>query len=411
MNATLVRSLIEFAGTVPTVDTHQHLGPETPVQTDLCQVLVQDNYLATALTAAGLTPEAAARVADPAVPLLQRWQRLKPYWEAARDTSYGRAHLITYRDLYGARDLGDGEIEAVSARLAEDFARPGLFRRVFAERCGIDAVLSQGLPFAHERPAFRWVARPLDIFDFKPDGVFDRTAREAGVEVRSADDVAPAMDGILHAYRRKGAVGFKLAALPWKDPTREEVKRAFAERSCAEAAFPLTCLCVARVAALAEQLDVPVAIHSGPAWTNWLDFRTWEPTALIPLLTRFRGTRFDLYHAGIPHVTPSSALGQAFPNVWLNLCWAHIISAELARRAMREWLDLVPVNKVLGFGGDYQNRTVSLTFGHLAMARQHMAEVLAERVEAGTMAVERACEILRLWLSDNPRRLYGLKGS
>jgi predicted TIM-barrel fold metal-dependent hydrolase len=205
-------------------------------------------------------------------------------------------------------------------------------------------------------------------------------------------------------------VGFKFAALPWREPTTGEVREAFAQRHHAAAdpavAAPLVCLCLARTAALAEEYDIPVAIHTGAPWANWLDFRTWEPTALIPLLNRFRGTRFDLYHAGIPYVTPFSVLGLSYPNVWLNLCWAHVISPELAKRAMREWLDLIPTNKVVAFGGDYHNGTVVLTYGHLALARRNVAEVLAERIGAGRLTREQACAAMRAWFSDNPRRLY-----
>jgi predicted TIM-barrel fold metal-dependent hydrolase len=220
------------------------------------------------------------------------------------------------------------------------------------------------------------------------------------------------MDAILRGYHRRGAVGFKVYALPWREPTAQEVNAAFANRGAAvqtpPAAQPLVHLFFARTAALAAELDVPVAAHTGAPWTNWLDFRVWEPTALIPLLTRFPGTHFDLYHGGIPYVTPFTMLGQAFPNVWLNLCWAHIISVELARRALREWLDQVPVNKVLAFGGDYHNRTVVLTCGHLALARRNLASVLAERVQDGRLTEEEAHLVMRAWLSDNPRRLYRL---
>jgi hypothetical protein len=101
-------------------------------------------------------------------------------------------------------------------------------------------------------------------------------------------------------------------------------------------------------------------------------------------------------------------LGKTFPNVWLNLAWAHVISSELAMRAISEWLDMVPLNKVIAFGGDYGPRTVVLTCGHLAMARRNIVRVLAGRIAERQMTEGEARRILRLWFSENPRELYRL---
>ncbi len=405
--------LIAAAARVSTVDTHQHLGAEAPVHTDLCRLLVDDNYLLTDLVSAGFTQGIRERVADPEIPLARRWALLRPFWEQVRHGSYAWAHRITLCDLYGATDLNDAELEQVSARLAADMAAPGLFERLLAGRCGIDTVLTQGGYFDHPRPRFRNVARPLDRADFSPGGAFEQDALALGIAVRTAEDVVAAMDAILRDHHARGAVGFKIVALPWGEATPGQVREAFSLRErqgeSAAGGRVLLRLYVSRVATLARELGIPVAVHTGAPWTNWLDFRVWEPTALIPLLAAYPETHFDLYHAGIPHVTPFSMLGKAFPNVWLNLTWAHIISSDLAMRAIAEWLDLAPANKVLAFGGDYGNRTVVLTYGHLALARRHVAQVLAYRVKEGRMGEDEAQALLQAWFSDNPRRLYRLQ--
>ncbi len=415
-NDPLVTELVRLAAEIPVVDTHQHLNAEEPMELDLCRMMLSD-YVNTDLTDAGMTPELREWLLDGSVPFGERWAKLGPLWEQVRHSSYAEVHLRTLRAHYGATDLGPGEVEEVSARLTADFAAPGLFRRVFHERCGIEVVLTQGNCRQERDPRFAWVARPMDGFNLAPDGSFATAARGMGVELASADDLVPAMDAILHGHHAQGAVGFKMAALPWRDATKEEIAAAWeAARAPAAANDPylrcpeswpvLNSLYVSRIATLAAELDIPVAVHTGAPWTNWLDFSAWEPTALIPLLQRFRETRFDLYHAGLPYGTPLSMLGKAFPNVWLDLTWAHIISRELARRSIAEWLDLVPTNKVLGFGGDNQNPSVVLTYGHLEIARENLAQVLAGRIKYSGMTMTQAEAILRAWLSENPRRLY-----
>jgi hypothetical protein len=76
-------------------------------------------------------------------------------------------------------------------------------------------------------------------------------------------------------------------------------------------------------------------------------------------------------------------------------------------RALRDWVDLVPRNKVLGFGGDYQ--VVEKVYGHLVMARDNIAAALAAKVAQGAMSREDASAWVRALLWENPRAVYGLE--
>ena len=111
---------------------------------------------------------------------------------------------------------------------------------------------------------------------------------------------------------------------------------------------------------------------------------------------------------GMPWVREAGLIGKNFPNVWLNLCWSHIVSPEMTVNTLKEWVDLVPVNKIIGFGGDY-GKPVEKVYGHLLMARENIARVLGDRVSRGLMSRGEALEIARKWFCTNPKRLYGLK--
>ena len=129
--------------------------------------------------------------------------------------------------------------------------------------------------------------------------------------------------------------------------------------------------------------------------------------AVIPILQRHPKARFDIYHLGYPWVRETLMLGKGFANVWLNLCWTHIISQRFAVAGLDEAIDLVPMNKLLAFGGDY-NLPVEKVYGHLVMAREDIAEVLARRIERGLMSETQALDLVRQWFWDNPVELYRL---
>jgi predicted TIM-barrel fold metal-dependent hydrolase len=154
---------------------------------------------------------------------------------------------------------------------------------------------------------------------------------------------------------------------------------------------------------LAAKEDLVVAVHTG----YWGDFREMDPLHMIPLLQRHPETRFDIYHLGYPWVRPALMLGKNFPNVWTNFCWTHIISQRFARTALEEAMDLIPTNKILIFGGDY-DKPVEKVYGHLVMARENIAAVLGKKLVQGLLTESEAEEILQQWFWDNPRDLYRL---
>jgi hypothetical protein len=111
---------------------------------------------------------------------------------------------------------------------------------------------------------------------------------------------------------------------------------------------------------------------------------------------------------GMPQVRETAVIAKNWPNVWLNLCWTHIISQKQTCNALDEYLDIVPVNKILAFGGDY-GKPVEKVYGHLVMAREDIANILGGRVAEGLMTEEQAVEIARLWFWENPKTLYRLR--
>ncbi|MCL6630000.1 MAG: VOC family protein, partial [Armatimonadetes bacterium] len=65
-----------------------------------------------------------------------------------------------------------------------------------------------------------------------------------------------------------------------------------------------------------------------------------------------------------------------------------MISLVASRRALDEWLELVPANKIFGFGGDLGS--VEVAASHLKLARRNIAMVLSHKVNDGYFTVAEA---------------------
>ena len=61
--------------------------------------------------------------------------------------------------------------------------------------------------------------------------------------------------------------------------------------------------------------------------------------------------------------------------------------AYIARRALAEWLDCVPINKIIAFGGD-PTIWIEHAIGDLIMTRQTLAQSLARRMMLYDNAIE-----------------------
>jgi predicted TIM-barrel fold metal-dependent hydrolase len=147
-----------------------------------------------------------------------------------------------------------------------------------------------------------------------------------------------------------------------------------------------------------------VQIHTGFHEGNENLLSNTNPLNLTNLFTEYRNVKFDLFHGGYPFIGESSALAKTFPNVYLDLAWLHLISPYVARGALSEWIDTVPSNKILGFGGDYV--FVEGSYGHSIIARENVSKVLIQKVENGELKLEYAKSLAKKILRENAINLF-----
>lgn len=100
---------------------------------------------------------------------------------------------------------------------------------------------------------------------------------------------------------------------------------------------------------LCAKYGIAAAVHTGV----WGDITTLSPSIMFPVVNAHWGTIFDIYHMGIPYVRECAFLSKNYPHVHLNLCWSHCVSEQMTKTTINEWLDLVPVNKIIGFYFSY----------------------------------------------------------
>ena len=413
---TLTRALIEAISELEVIDAHEHLWPEEYHLQYEQDVLTLIQYSLADIEVAGASPKEVdllrAHREGPKAPLDERWAIFRKYLPLIKDTAPIRALFIALRDIYGCEELSDESYRAVSAQI-QAARRPGIYDEALRKRCKIRAVLNQN-PRVVRSDGFLLPIRNLNELgplDHRP--AMDSLAEQSGVRISKLDDVLAAMKAVFDSWEANGAVGVKRAGTALTKPTAEEARasliKVLESTQSTQDALPLQHFVENEFIAEAGRRGWPVCVHTGLWAGAWADMRVAHPEHLIEIALRHRETRFDVYHAGVPWVSTVGIMGRQLPNLWLNLCWTHVISPVMARRALDEWLDVVPVNKIIAWGGDYW-MSLEKVYGHLVMARQNIAEVLAGRVERGLLSEQRALEIAGMMLRGNVEGLYGLGG-
>lgn len=425
---TLYASIHDQVCKMPVIDTHEHLcWDEASAYRADDDVLREylSHYLKSDVISAGLKPDALRQVLDAGRPVGERWRIVEPYWEASRYTGYGRALDLSVRAIYGIDGVHAGTIEALNeAFLAQ--RKPGHYRYVLGDLCGIEKSLLDVWTFQPDgaNDLFVRVWQPQNfIMPSEPEGQGMLSSLEAkyGDRINGLDDWQTAFEKELDATLAKNGARVLKSAIAYSRSLRFEhvdyatAKQLFAGvlakwRNDPDAlpVFPVALqdYMMHYTLRLAGARNLTFQIHTGLLEGNGNCLTNSDPSLLNNLFAAYPDVDFDLFHIGYPYQNVASALCKMFPNVYLDMCWAHIISPSACVTALHDFLDAVPFTKISAFGGDYL--FADGVYGHLLLSRQNVSRVLADKVACGIFGEEKAIEIAHALFYDNPKRIFKL---
>lgn len=335
-----------------------------------------------------------------------KWRTFEPFYKTMKHTSYFRAAHITMEKFYGETELTEKNVHDVSRRVKEANTK-GIYDRVLTDACNIIASINCDGPLddTHGGRILQTVRAFDEICSFE-----DIQKKFGGeTSIRSIDDLLQACEKFTADAKAKGAVGMKFMAFYIDGATKEDaaatLSKMISEPSlCLPRRNPLNEYILTSMMRIAHKNELVCCMHTG----YWNDYRELSPSNLLPFIIKNQDVKIDLYHMGYPYVREAIMLGKVWPNVKLNMCWTYIISQKFAFDTLDEMIEMLPDNKIFGFGGDYY--FVEKVFGHLIMARETIARVLAKKITEKTLTFESALTIARKMLYDNPKEFYGLKG-
>ncbi|RLF00992.1 MAG: hypothetical protein DRJ57_00085 [Thermoprotei archaeon] len=410
--------------TISLVDTHEHLEPEesriSKPQDPISLFLT--HYLSTDFLVAGLSPQDLEKLRNPRIPWEERWPVFEEWWEYACTTGYGQVIKVAIRELYGVAELSRSSylrlIEKMKRRAVKGFYKWVLREMGGIEKCILDALI----PGRYDPDLFLKVVRFDDLVMIRSREDLARVCEKVGRPVHSLEDLEEGVRSyIKRTLPRYAGVKIGLAyerSLYFEDVSRSDaeysLKAVLASRESSTGGRapsqseikPLQDYLMHCVLRELEEWGKPVQVHTGIHEGLGHELPNSRPTLMINLFRKYPRLKFVLFHASYPYSMEAAVLAKNYPNVYLDLCWIGAISPTATKRILSEWLDLVPNNKVMVFGGDYI--FVEGSYGESRIVRGVVAEVLREKVEGGRWSLDEALRVATRILRENAARLFGI---
>lgn len=158
---------------------------------------------------------------------------------------------------------------------------------------------------------------------------------------------------------------------------------------------------------MAEELNLPVQMHTGHMAGIRNDIVKTNAINLTSVLELHQGVRFDLFHGNWPYMGELLYLTKNFPNVHIDLCWTHIIDPYYTYRLLCDSVTSIPHSKIHVFGADYGD-IPEYAAAHLEIARDVVAAALTEMIERQWLSEKEAKQVAADWFFNNPNEFFNL---
>lgn len=427
--------ILDHLDTMDIIDTHEHLPCREEDRDMKADVLKEfmGHYFNRDLISAGLSREDHDRVIEEELPIMEKWKIIEPYWEISRYTGYGRALDIVARDIYGIEKIDGSTIEELNDKFLKTL-RPGYFKKILKDRCKIRTSLLNVETLDDKYDPRQEISIHCDMQFFSPvysitDLVYpdlwsriEKIEKQSGIRITSFSRWLEAAGTMVEKAYSLGAVALKNPLAYSRTLKYERVGRSIAEeefnRIFATKHMPdwedkpaptgkaFQDYMFHFILDIANQKNLIIQIHTGIQEGNGNILSNSNPELLSNLFLQYPDVTFDIFHISYPYQNELTVLAKNFANVFIDMCWAHIVSPNASVNALLEWFDTVPLNKISAFGGDYC--FVDGVYGHLKLAKQNVAKALSIKVNEGVFDIDKANDIAKMLFYDNPKNIFRL---
>lgn len=349
---------------------------------------------------------------------VQKWRLIEPYWNNSFNTSFNRNILYSIRNLYGISDLNESTVGLLSEKIEKAYNTNWL-EKILRDSCRIDFVVQDGYNMNRKDDFFRYAKRFDDWILIKSKYRIDSLAISQLDPIYSLEDYVKSLRTAFEKEVRNGmsvvkifiAYSRTLNADKVDSETARKIFRSLVNGNedkviSLKDAKPLQDFMFHQLIGLAKEYNLPVAFHTGLQSGNRSLISNSDPTLLVPVFKDFPEVNFVLFHGSYPFGGELSTLAKNYKNVYIDMNWTYAISPSYSERYLNEWLETVPVSKIMAFGGDCM--VVENVYSELKTAKHIISNVLINKVRDGYLTEKEAKVVAKMIIYDNAAKFYNL---
>jgi predicted TIM-barrel fold metal-dependent hydrolase len=356
-----------------------------------------------------------------------KWNTFYQYYPIIRNTTYFKALVAALEKQYQMRSVNKEEFRRVSDLLGRDYATKGFMQKIM-DLNRIESILTFRQASLEEvRKTYGdnkiYVVPTVSDLTVKDASSLNSFSRIMEIQVASVDDIISGLEKLFSEYNRLGIRNIKFGSaynrrLNYKARSREEAETAFSglinprpdntgglsDRFLTANQIVVDDYLTCYMVSLAEKYSMNVIFHMGLAAWNYNRVENSHASDLEWLIRKFPGVKIVLLHAGYPFFEEGILLAKYYPNVYLNMTWDHIIERDKSIEAMKSYIEMLPLNKIHAFGGDYIYP--QQIYGNMLFTRENIYTALSDLIRRGRLSENDAKKIAYDWLYANPREFY-----
>jgi uncharacterized protein len=416
-----VDDLYKYINDLPVINCHEHLPAfDSEFETKETDIFCQLDYLMDDLHSAGMT-ESEKEILLKAENIHTKWHVFKYYYPYIRHTSYGRGFSILLKDFFGVDELNEENINDVNKKYKAIIKQKNLYEEILKKKSNIVISMRNDTDNVCDPRYFHQVYSidsALGLYQLKDLMEIEKLS---GIKIKTFMDYEQALSLFIEKLiLEKGYKVFKLAYayyrnLDFSDVDKEVARKQFEDRCLPKDRFKEYSFdaCTDFVnfgfntmMTVMNQYDVTLQVHTGIFANGSNILEHGNVIKLNSTFIKYQRIKFDIFHISYPYENELIGLCKMFGNVYINFCWAHSISSHASIQALVHCLDVLPINKILGFGGDSKNPL--FTYAYLVQAKQNIAQALIICLERGMFDIKQCQWIAKRILFDNPSEIYGL---
>lgn len=409
-----------YVDSLEVIDTHEHLFTPEIIKgsyfLDFMLLFQQSGY--DDLRSAGLPDSLFSKLFNEPLSPAQKWNLIEPFWKNTFNTSFNRVILKGVKNLYNINNLSLNTVGPLSEKMKNAYST-NWFDKIIRDSCHIKYVIQDGYYMPGKDDYFRYVKRFDSWLTVNSKYRIDSLAILQLDPIFTLEEFVKSMRLSFENEIKKGMVAVKVFIAYSRTLSSEKVETEAARKVFKslvngdedhvisdKEAKPLQDYMLYRLLELAREHNLPVAFHTGLQAGHGNIIGNSNPTLLTSLINAYPDVNFILYHGSYPYGGELSALAKNYKNVYIDMNWLFSLSPTYIERYLNEWLETVPVSRLMAFGGDLM--VVENVYAELEIARKIISDVLCNKVKDGYMSEDESKIVARKILFDNAAKVYNL---